>query len=260
MTLPLVGHPVGAPSPAAAKSTEDLVESAYRVLLADAMPFGRNARVGLEHGGQDDSTERYRSVVWWYGLPGACLAPSDTLDVGSVTDEAAHGWDAPDASPVVTLTSRYEVGVDHVGRVEVVPTSTDDGRTIPAGTSATFRLAIPADNVGVMLRRRLDRAVPDQRAVVWIADDDDRAPFARAGVWYLAGSNVTVFNDAPTELGQAPDALAVSDRRWRDDEFLVARTITAGRSAIRVRLSAVSAAGVSAFRIWAYAWRLPPAP
>src|SRR5258705_12010185 len=44
MTLPLAGHPTGAVSAASATSPEDLIESAYRFLLPDALPFWRNAR------------------------------------------------------------------------------------------------------------------------------------------------------------------------------------------------------------------------
>jgi hypothetical protein len=59
MTLPFAGHPVGARSPREAKCEEDMIESAYRFLLADLMPFGRNARIQLEHGGVNESTEHY---------------------------------------------------------------------------------------------------------------------------------------------------------------------------------------------------------
>ena len=51
MTLPFAGHPVGAPNAKSAKNEEDKIESAYRFLLADLMPFGKNARIRLEHGG-----------------------------------------------------------------------------------------------------------------------------------------------------------------------------------------------------------------
>jgi len=50
MTLPFAGHPVGAPKPDAARNDEDRIQSGYRFLLADLMPFGRNARICLEHG------------------------------------------------------------------------------------------------------------------------------------------------------------------------------------------------------------------
>ena len=56
MTLPFAGHPTGARKAAEATCEEDKIESAYRFLLADLMPFGRNARIQLEHGGVDDST------------------------------------------------------------------------------------------------------------------------------------------------------------------------------------------------------------
>ena len=55
---------------------EDKIESAYRFLLADLMPFGKNARIRLEHGGTDQSTEHYETVTYWYGLPSA-FADSD---------------------------------------------------------------------------------------------------------------------------------------------------------------------------------------
>ena len=54
-------------------SAEDKIESAYRFLLADLMPFGRNARIRLEHGGTNESTEHYQTVTYWYGAPAASL-------------------------------------------------------------------------------------------------------------------------------------------------------------------------------------------
>ena len=64
MTLPFAGHPVGARSEKEAKAPEDLVNSAYRFLLADLMPFGKNARITFEHGGENQSTEHYQSVTY----------------------------------------------------------------------------------------------------------------------------------------------------------------------------------------------------
>jgi D-arabinan exo alpha-(1,3)/(1,5)-arabinofuranosidase (non-reducing end) len=45
MTLPFAGHPTGARKAATAENAEDKIESAYRFLLADLMPFGKNARI-----------------------------------------------------------------------------------------------------------------------------------------------------------------------------------------------------------------------
>ena len=73
MTLPFAGHPVGAKNAATAVSAEDRIESAYRFLLADLMPFGKNARIQLEHGGTNESTQHYETVTYWYGLPAPSL-------------------------------------------------------------------------------------------------------------------------------------------------------------------------------------------
>src|SRR5262249_10532724 len=50
MSLPLAGHPVGARSRRLAVSPEDKIEASYRFLLADLMPFGKNALIQLEKG------------------------------------------------------------------------------------------------------------------------------------------------------------------------------------------------------------------
>jgi len=79
MTLPFAGHPVGARNAKEAKNDEDLIESAYRFLLADLMPFGRNARIQLEHGGQNESDEHYETVTYWYGVNRPTLIKTDEL-------------------------------------------------------------------------------------------------------------------------------------------------------------------------------------
>ena len=57
-----------------------------------------------------------------------------------------------------------------------------------------------------------------------------------AGVWYLAGSNTCVFSNPPGELGETRHVAQTSNRRFRDDEFLLPRQLTAGRSSIRIRV------------------------
>jgi hypothetical protein len=270
MTLPFLGHPVGAPSPAAALAPVDLIESAYRHLVGDAMPFGRRARIQLEHGGTDESPEHYTSLAYWYGHPGACLVLSDSLHVGDPADERKHGYRSPDASPPQTLSSRYEVGVAAVGMREVVPASADSGRHMSGVTE--LRLAIDPRNVGVLLRRKLDQRFSNQRALVEIAADAPDAPFVRAGIWSTAGSDIVLYSNPPGELDPAAPVVEISERRWREDEFLVARALTEGKSAIRVRITflprdlplrpgdAVPPQSWSEYRYWAYSWRYPPVP
>jgi hypothetical protein len=238
MTLPFAGHPVGARSPESAASAEDRIESAYRFLLADMMPFGRNALICLEHGGTDESVEHYRSVTFWYGIPKPSLVMTDHFKVGDPSDERAHGYLSPDASAPYAITSRYELGVDHEAgpnSPEVFPAETDTGRKTTGASE--FKLRLDPGNLGVLLRRKLDYALPNQRADVFVAADDARQPdWKPAGIWYLAGSNTCVYSNPKGELGAAQHIVQTSNRRFRDDEFLVPRELTAGRSSIRVRL------------------------
>jgi hypothetical protein len=267
MTLPLAGHPTGVLDASAAKTPEDLVESAYRFLLADAMPFGKNARIQLEHGGQNESTEHYQSVAYWYGTPGACLELTDSIHIGDTADETNHRYVSPTASDVETLTSRYELGVDTFGSVEIYPATTDTGRFMTGATE--FFVALRPDNLGVLLRRKLDYGYADQRAEVFVSDDADGAPFVHAGFWYLAGSNRAVYSNPPGELDPPAPIAQSSNRRFRDDEFLVPRALTQGRSKIRVRIvhspdphpllpgDQAPAPAWSEFRYAVYSWVLP---
>jgi len=235
MTIPFAGHPTGASKPEKALNDEDKIESAYRFLLADLMPFGKRAVIQLEHGGTDDSVEHYRTVTYWYGIPAASLIQTDTFQVGDDASEKAHGYVSPDASVPYSITSLYETGVDTFrGQVIYAPT-TDQGRKT-TGTSE-FTLKIDPKNLGVMLRRKLDYAFLNQRAEVFVADAGTPNPdWKPAGIWYLAGSNTFVHSEPKEELGPAEHKIVVSNRRFRDDEFLLPRDLTAGRSAIQVRV------------------------
>ena len=235
MTLAFVGHPTGARRPSEAKNEEDLIESAYRFLLSDLMPFGKNAIIGLEHGGEDQSSEHYETVAYWYGVPEATLVETDELKIGDAESEGAHGYRSPEASEPIEVTSRYEWGVDHLNGREIFPAESDSGR-ITTGTSE-FTLKLRPDNWGVLLRRKLDYSYPNQRAEVFVADAGSRQRrWHNAGIWYLAGSNTVVFSNPREELGATEHTVKTSNRRFRDDEFLIGQNLTRGRSAIRVRV------------------------
>lgn len=415
MTLPLAGHPVGARTAEEAKNAGDQIHSAYRFLLADLMPFGKNARIQLEHGGENESTEHYKTVTYWYGAPAPSLVKTDMLDIGDEASERAHGYVSPEASAPYEITSRYEWGVDtqrpaehgpmaeppdaaefafeaeagvpytiwvrgralsddkfsdatwlqfngdigttrlgeghrspkgfgnwldHFplggyewssgfpegppqtvtfaasgpqklrvqprhgphrvnmiwlsrtqttrppnsalpspgGRDEIVltakdarrvageikrvadtqalsgealeigrtpeqavfPPHTETGRTTT--TQSEFTLTLNPANHGVLLRRTLDYSFPNQRAEVSVIDVDDSgalktdAHWQPAGTWFLAGSNTCVYSDPPGELGETQHNVQTSNRRFRDDEFLLPRALTQGRSKIRVNV------------------------
>jgi hypothetical protein len=239
MTLPFAGHPVGARNAKEAKNQEDKIESAYRFLLADLMPFGKNARICLEHGGTNQSTEHYETVTYWYGTPSPALRKTDELRIGDVESEKAHRYQSSDASEHYEITSRYEWGVDHLGGKEIYPAHTDKGRSTK-GTSE-FSVKLEPKNFGVLLRRKLDYAFPNQRAEVFVADESQKREgkelqWKPAGTWYLAGSNTCVYSNPKGELGATQHVVQTSNRRFRDDEFLVPRDLTEGRSAIRIRV------------------------
>ncbi len=192
MTLPFAGHPVGARNELEARNDEDKIESAYRFLLADLMPFGRNAVIRLEHGGENQSAEHYRAVTYWYGLPGASLVKSDELQLGDPQSEAAHQYHSPEASAPYEIASRYEWGVDTLDGNEIYPAHTDRGRKTTGASEFTLRLE--PKNFGVLLRRKLDYQFPNQRAEVFVADAGRATSKWRpAGVWYLAGANTCVY-------------------------------------------------------------------
>jgi len=201
------------------------------------MPFGRNARIQLEHGGQNESTEHYQTVAYWYGMNRPTLVKSDELKIGSTESQAAHQYVSPEASAPYEVESRYEWGVDTLNGKEIYAAERDVGRKT-TGTSE-FNLRLSPENYGVLLRRKLDYQFPNQRAEVFVAPVKNgkiAGRFKPAGIWYLAGSSTCVYSNPKEELGAAQHNVQTSNRRFRDDEFLVSRKLTEGREAIRVRI------------------------
>ncbi len=235
MTLPFAGHPVGTRSAQEAVNTRDKIESLYRFLLTDYFPFGKNARIQLEHGGENDSTEHYQTLTYWYGAPKACLARTDSLQLGDATSESAHAYASPAASIATQVSTRWDLGVDAVGSTSIQAATTDWERHT-AGTSE-FELAIDPLNVGVLLRRKFDSLYRDQRALVYVAPLNAGSEFKFAGTWYFAGGSSVVYSNPATELGATDAHVQAIDRRWREDELLIPRSLTVGRSKIRVRIA-----------------------
>jgi hypothetical protein len=99
--------------------------------------------------------------------------------------------------------------------------SADDqetGTVVRTSGRSTFRMALRGDNVGAFLRRTFDSCVADQRADVYLDG-------VFAGTWYNPGVSRKAL---PGE----------TDRCWRDDDFPLPRSLTAGRSSVEVRVDA----------------------
>jgi hypothetical protein len=270
MTLPFAGHPVGAPR-GEMKTSLDKIHSAYRFLLTDLMPFGRNARITLEHGGLSTSQEPYETVAYWYGIPSPTLILTDALNIGDEDDEALHQYQSPDASDIQELTSRYEWGIDQL-RLQMNSNSAmthayasrgnnkhqelfaplhDTGRHTTTWSECTIELA--ENNLGVLLRRRMDLAYPNQRARVLVGNAEGAPNWQEVGIWYMAGGNTVVYGDPRAETPEEfkhlkgkdlkwamelmpPTHIPVtSNRQWRDDEFMLPRHLTEGKKHIKVR-------------------------
>ena len=262
LTLPFAGHPCGTSNPEMVKDDKDLIESAYRFLLADLMPFGRRAVIRFEHGGENLLPEHFEATTYWYGLPQASLIQTDKIDIGNLTSEEKHSYHSPDASPVESVTSRYEWGIDHFplgnwarkpGMYEDLPeshenlkgkeiftTQVKDGRNT-TGVSE-FTIDISPKNVGVMLRRTLDYSYPNQTAEVYISGvpaNNGQDKWNMVGIWYLAGANSFLHSQTKGELGKRELSIITSNRRFRDDEFLIPANFTKGKSAIKVQIKFV---------------------
>ena len=264
MTLPFVGHPCGARDKESAVHEKDLIESGYRFLLADLMPFGKRAVIRFEHGGENLSTEHYESVAYWYGLPSPSLVRTDEVDIGNSQSEKDHGYYSQDASAVETISSRYEWGMDFIPHIwaelrktdkpwykdmigdEIYPAHEESGRHTRGESEFTIKL--DPDNVGALLRRTLDYSFPNQTAEVFIADIDKNSRsenrkkadqillWEKVGVWYLAGSNTYLYSFPQGELEKRELWTKTSNRRFRDDEFLIPANLTRGKKAVKVRI------------------------
>ena len=101
---------------------------------------------------------------------------------------------------------------------------TDDGRAHKGFSQ--FVMALNSGNTGVSLKRRLDYGIADQKANVYVDG-------AYVGQWFNAGGDLVY--------------------RWRDSDFNIPSTFTAGKSAITVRIVFVSSVNDwNEFYYWAY--------
>lgn len=253
MTIPFAGHPVGK-SKENAENQKQLINSAYRFLIADYFPFGKRALIKLEHGGLNSYPEHYSGVVYWYGMDAPTLILTDMLNVCHPEDRKRHRYSSPTAGKPYSLVSRFEWGPDsdeegwgnpeplrnfsYVSR-QYFPAQEDSVR-IMSGTSS-FRVKLYPANQGVLIRRKFDYAYPNQHAKVY-AKAPGTGEWEYAGDWYTAGSNTCVYsrpggaNFSEAELKPAQHNIITSNRRWREEEFLIASDLTRGLDSLDIKI------------------------
>jgi hypothetical protein len=133
-------------------------DSTYRLMIADAVPFGSSLRFGIEHGPGDDVQATYGSTAFAYQQPEPALRMTDAVDVGA--DE---------------LRSSFEGDEDGT-------TVADDHRA--SATPVGLTLRVDPANRGVRLRRRSDQSTGHQSALVRVDGRD-------AGTWLEPLANPT---------------------------------------------------------------------
>jgi hypothetical protein len=172
----------------------------YRFLIADSIPFNNHIRVDWEHGSVNDNSQHYKATMLWYGTPTPTAVRTDQVSPGSA------GYQSP-SDQVSSLTAAYEQTVHSPLITNPVAQMT---------TSSTLTMALDSANAGAYLRRTFNSCVANQRAKVFV----DGQP---AGTWYNAGvSRKTGFDG--------------HDRCWRDDDFPLPKSLTAGKSSVTIRI------------------------
>ena len=178
-------------------------DSAYRLMLADAVDFTSSLRFGIEHGPTANEPAIYSSTAFWYGHRGEQRSRVvDTVDVGNRRSERAHDYRG--AGAVKRLTSVYEGDDD---TVEV----TDDMRSTHEAVS--FTLTVPKTNRGVRLRRTSDQKDAYQNAKVFVNGK-------LVGTWLQPRGN--------------------KSQRWLQDSFEIPASVSRHHRKLRVKVQRVN--------------------
>ncbi|HLG63923.1 MAG TPA: DUF2961 domain-containing protein [Ktedonosporobacter sp.] len=229
VSLPLGGLPSSINNPA---GSDHDGAALYRFLIADALPFNRHLVVNWEHGGVNQSTHPYRATMLWYGTPAETALLSDQLAPATPTGRAEHQYRAT-GEQSYRMTAAYEY-LTHVPLVTMSGTATTG--------STSFTMKLDPRNVGAFLRRTFNDCVANQRANVYLDN-------TFAGTWYDAGASNRFGIDG-------------HQRCWRDEDFPLPPALTAGKSAVTVRIDFVRTtepqnSDWTAFRYQLYSFVLP---
>jgi hypothetical protein len=232
VSLPLGGLPSSINNPPGSNRDGAAL---YRFLIADSIPFNRHLVVRWEHGGSDESTLPYRAAMLWYGTPvQTALLSDDVLPAVSTSAHAHHYLATGEQTYQLTAANEYTVHS---------PLSTATGTALTGTASFTMRL--DPRNTSAFLRRTFDDCVANQRANIYL---DGKF----AGTWYDAGAS----------KGTGVDG---HRRCWRDEDFPLPASLTAGKSSVSVRIVFTSATDPqntnwTAFRYSMFSFVLPSLP
>jgi Protein of unknown function (DUF2961) len=178
--------------------------SAYRFFISDSISFRDHLRLSLQHGPTDNDDVVASSLVYYYRQTRSRLELSDAFVVGDAAGEQSHMYQATDPTWSGSLEATFE------GEFSTQPV-TSTGRS-DKGTSSFVMQSDPA-NSGVVLRRLLNQGTGNQRAQVFVGG-------ALVGDWLTSGANL--------------------DHAWREDDFAIPGSVTAGKSSLAIEVRFVS--------------------
>jgi hypothetical protein len=122
------------------------------------------------------------------------------------------------------------------------------------------------------LRRKFDYRYPNQCARISVREAKPNTKWKYVGQWYTAGSNTCVYSYPRDEgeLGKTRHTVITSNRRWREEEFLITRHMTAGIERLEIKIEHIPVARElfpghpfpeesdwSESRYWVYCYRMP---
>jgi hypothetical protein len=158
--------------------------------------------------------------------------------IGDDGSERDHDYVSPEATTPKVLISLYELGPDthpppgvQLGTAVPDPKPVQDETIYPpeaqmvrytTGTSE-FRMEIAPITTVSFCAAPSTTASPTRMPRVFVADADAQTPsWESAGEWYTAGSNTFYHSFPERELGPLDPVVMSSNRRFREEEFLVA--------------------------------------
>lgn len=180
----------------------DHVESSsyHRFFMGDIIPFRNHIRVSIEHGAENDVTEDAWLLAFYYYQPDERMKLTDSLDIGDPDSEKEHNYKIVNETWSGTSTHSYE-GIYEAEKIE------DTGRA--HNGHSEFTMTISPDNDGVILRRRFDQLIANQKAKVYVDDE-------YVGNWYRAGENL--------------------HHGWRDTDFMIPSKYTEDKEEIQIKV------------------------
>ena len=182
---------------------------AYRLHLADPLPFQTDFRFGMEHGRANNTEGIYSSVAYFY-------------------KRSETGWEqTASLDPATASASAYQAS-NAMEKIRTWYFEGEDDQTAITATGLSFtafsEFEVPiTTNAGVVLRRLTDRTVGRQKASVFVDG-------TRAGCWYDADCNFV------TQKLYNTETYLVVSQRWNEAEFQLPLELTAGKTNLHIRI------------------------